>query len=420
MAGHALRRIEKSQTLLINEQSRGLEQQGKTIYKFGFGQSPFPPPAFIVERLRETAHMKDYSPVQGLLELREAAAAFHRKIDKLDIEADNVLVAPGSKILIYAAMAAFTKANVLIPVPSWVSYAPQARLLGHMITPIMTAYEQAWRVTPELLEQAAKTNADAKLPLILILNYPGNPDGLSYTSAELAALAAVARKHQITIIADEIYGLLHHTGRHESIACHYPEGAIVTGGMSKWCGAGGWRLGIAMLPKAMSGEFKNTMLGIGSETYSCAATPIQMAAVAAYQSITQTVDYLAHKRRVLAALGMMCHHKLHDSGIRVHAPQGGFYLFLDFSGLKQDRTAAALCERLLRDTGVALLPGSAFGMPKEHLSARLCYVDFDGDRALAASEAQGLSKPIDADFLNAHCPKVIAGIDALCRWASAA
>src|SRR5689334_3286852 len=121
-----LRKIEKSQTLLLNEQSRSLEQNGKKVYKFGFGQSPFLPPQRVIDALKANAHRKDYSPVQGIPALREAVAEFHRKLDGIDAKAENVLIAPGSKILIYAILAAFTEADLLVCAPAWVSYVPQA------------------------------------------------------------------------------------------------------------------------------------------------------------------------------------------------------------------------------------------------------------------------------------------------------
>src|SRR5580658_2457342 len=128
-----LRKVEKSQTLLLNEQSRRLQQEGRKIYKLGFGQSPFLPPQAAIERLQSAAQMKDYSPVQGIPELREAVARFHRQLDGVEADAADVLIAPGSKILLFIAMAAFTKADVFVPVPSWVSYIPQAHLAGHRV-----------------------------------------------------------------------------------------------------------------------------------------------------------------------------------------------------------------------------------------------------------------------------------------------
>src|SRR6202000_735470 len=112
------------------------------------------PPQSVIERLQASAHLKDYSPVQGIPELREAVASFHRQIDRIDLDAQDVLIAPGSKILLYAVMASFTKADVLVPVPSWVSYIPQAQLAGHHVIKIPTLFEMRWRLTPELLEKA--------------------------------------------------------------------------------------------------------------------------------------------------------------------------------------------------------------------------------------------------------------------------
>src|SRR5262249_20109347 len=159
---------------------------------------------------------------------------------------------------------------------------------------------------------------------------------------------------------------------------------IVTGGLSKWSGAGGWRLGIAMLPELLDGAFKEAMLAIASETYSCAPTPIQHAACPAYVWDDVTKRDLAHPRRILSLPGNWIADRLNEAGIGVHRPDGAFYLFLDFSmraeALRQAGIASSrqLCEGLLRETGVSLLYGDVFGMPPDHLSARLAYVDFDG------------------------------------------
>lgn len=277
------RKVHKSQTLLLNEQSRTLETQGKEIYKFGFGHSPFPPLQAAVDSLKKYAGAKDYSAVQGIPALRNAIADFHEQAEGIDITEDRVLVGPGSKILIYTVMAMFEKADILIPAPAWVSYTPQALLLGHTPIPVNSTFSAKWRITPEALDSAVKSKASAHIPSILIFNYPGNPDGLSYTDSELKEIAAVCQRHRILVIADEIYGLLHHKGGHRSFAHYHPDATIVTGGLSKWCGAGGWRLGVAMLPDSLNGEFKRNMLGIASETFSCTALPIQMAACSAYQ-----------------------------------------------------------------------------------------------------------------------------------------
>ena len=147
-------------------------------------------------------------------------------------------------------MASFKKASVLIPSPAWVSYEPQAQLIGHSITRIITNTENKWRVTPEGLDEAASRSPD-NTQKILILNTPGNPDGLIYRQDELEELAMVMKKWNILVIADEIYALLtldYAHGTFKSLAAFYPEGTIITTGLSKWSGAGGWRLGLLFLP----------------------------------------------------------------------------------------------------------------------------------------------------------------------------
>ncbi len=422
MWNECLRSVEKSQTLLLNEQSRNIERSGQEVFKFGFGQSPFPPLEAAVQALREHAAAKDYAPVQGLPELRDRVARFHQDVDGIDASPQDVLVAPGSKILLYAVMAAFKRVDVLVPAPAWVSYAPQAQLLGHPAIPVRTSFDERWRVTPQALLEAIQSKPDAAAPSLLILNHPGNPDGMGYSGDELQALTQVLRRHRVLVVSDEIYGLLNHQGQHVSLARHYPEGTIVTGGLSKWCGAGGWRLGTALLPSSLRGAFKETLLGIASETYSCASLPVQMAAVEAYQWKEPVRDYVAHQRRMLAGIGGWLAERLTQAEVAVHPPEGGFYLFPDFSNQARRlnragiQTSGALCARLLEDTGVALLPGEAFGMPPEHLCARLAYVEFDGAQVLEASRETGLDRPVGDVALQALFAKTMRGTLKLTQW----
>jgi len=419
------RKVHKSQTLLLNEQSRLLETEGREIFKFGFGQSPFPPLPVAIDNLKQYAGAKEYSAVQGIALLRQRIADFHHAAEGIDITEDRVVVGPGSKMLIFTVMALFEKADILIPAPAWVSYTPQAMLLGHTPLLVPSHFHQKWRITAQAIERAIQARHSAHTPSILIFNYPGNPDGLSYTDAELKEIAQICRRHRILVIADEIYGLLHHKGEHRSFAHYYPEATIVTGGLSKWCGAGGWRLGMAMLPQSLNGEFKRNMLGIASETYSCTALPVQMAACAAYQWNADTQNYLYHQRRLLSLIGNWAARKLGAAGVLVHQPEGGFYLFLDFSPFNEKLhkagmiTSELFCEKLLAETGVALLPGDAFGLPPDHISARLAYVEFDGQDALTASQQISLESPLDESLLRTVFAKTARGIEALGGWLTA-
>lgn len=418
----ALRETEQSETLFVNDLSKTKESNGELIYKFGFGQSPFFPPEPVIKIAREEAHRKEYIAVQGLPKLREKIAAFHSHYDKVSITADRVVVGPGSKILIYAVMAAFKEAEVLLITPSWVSYEPQAKLAGHCVIRVQTTFKNRWRITPQQLNDACENRKDKTIPLLMVLNYPGNPDGLTYSELELKALSDVAREHSILIISDEIYGLLNHNGEHVSLARFYPEGTIITTGLSKWCGAGGWRLGVALLPESLNGKFKDCYIGIASETYSCATTSIEFAAIKAYEISEETDNYLAHQRRILATIGNYAYQTLSKANIKVYPPEGGFYLNPDFSNFKDKFrekgiiNSQKLCERLLDETGVILLPGGAFGYLEDSLIARLAYVDFDGAKALRASEEIGLGTNLPLSFIKEYCPKINEGTEKLVAW----
>ncbi len=419
-----LKKSQQSETLLINEVSKLKEGAGEKIFKFGFGQSPFLPPQNVIDELSSFSAKKEYVDVQGIKELRQAVASFHNHYDKLELSAEDVIVGPGSKMLIYSILAAFDDAEVFVVTPSWVSYEPQAKLAKLKTTRINTNFESRWRLTPELLEDACAKRQDKNLPGILILNYPGNPDGLSYTADELKALSSVFRKYNILVISDEIYGLLNHFGRHTSIAQFYPEGTIVTTGLSKWCGAGGWRLGVGLFPKTINASFKQTVIGIASETYSCATTPVQFAAIKAYQVTAEIENYLFHQRRILNLCASYMYEELKSVGIKLHEPEGGFYLNPDFSALsdklknKNIETNEQLCAQLLKDTCVAILPGNAFGYKPTDLIARIAYVDFNGTNAIKASESISTTERLNKTFLNDYCPKIVEGTLAIKAWLS--
>jgi aspartate aminotransferase len=306
----------------------------------------------------------------------------------------------------------------VIPSPAWVSYAPQAHILGRQVEwlPTTAGDGKGWRVAAsQLADLCAK---DPKRPRLLILNYPGNPTGSTYSDGQLAELADVARRYGMLVLSDEIYGALHHLGRHASIARHYPEGTIVTAGLSKWCGAGGWRLGTCAFPSGQRKLMESVAI-VASETYTSASAPVQHAAVTAFKPDAAIDKYVRQSRRILSAVGNAVWRKLTAAGVAVAPPEGGFYLFPDFTAcIRPGKVATSdeLCKRLLEQAGVALLPGSDFGRSPGELTTRLAYVNFDGERALAAAESIPDAAPLGHDFVAAQCGQVIAGIDRLVGW----
>jgi aspartate aminotransferase len=258
-----VRGLGHSPTVAIDELSNRLRAEGREIYKLGLGQSPFPVPPVVVDCLRENAGRKEYLPVCGLPALREAVADYHRRNHGTRCRAEDVLIGPGSKELMFLLQVVFY-GDLIVPTPSWVSYAPQARIVGRHVRWLHTSEAAGWRLQPEQLE--ALCVEDPGRPRIIVLNYPGNPTGGTYTPAELEALADVARAHEVVVLSDEIYGELHHRGEHVSIERFYSDGTIVSSGLSKWCGAGGWRLGTFAFPGALR-WLLDAMAAVASETF---------------------------------------------------------------------------------------------------------------------------------------------------------
>ncbi len=415
-----IRGLKKSATLAINEKSRQLQWEGKKVYKLGFGQSPFPVPLPVVEALRQHANEKDYLAVKGLPELRRAIAEFYRRRQHMACTAEDVLIGPGSKELLFILQLVYY-GDLVIPTPSWVSYSPQAQIIGRRVNWVRTHQENDWRISPEELENICAV--DPERPRILILNYPANPTGTTYTTEKLKKLAEVARRYKVILLSDEIYGELHHSGKHVSIARFYPEGTIISSGLSKWCGAGGWRLGMFIFPPSMQWLLE-AMSVVASETFTSTSAPIQYAAVAAFQDDPAIDAYLADAQRILRTIGKDLHGRLHEMGVYAPKPQGGFYLFPNFNQHKERllargiRTSEDLCDQLLRDTGVALLPSYDFGRPSEELTARLSYVDFDGAQALKTAAQRYPERPLTGKFMELCCTDLLEATDAIGNWLS--
>lgn len=406
-----VRRLKPSATLKINEESNRLIREGRDIIKLGLGQSPFPVPAIVTEALQHSAHEKDYLPVRGLEPLRETVARYYQQRDAVPRSSDNILVGPGSKELLFNLQMA-CDGDLLIPAPSWVSYAPQAELLGRKVHYLKTSPDHQWRIDPEALDRFCADEPDRTR--ILILNYPSNPTGCNYDELSLKALADVARKHQIIMVADEIYGETTFVGEHQSIAVYYPEGTVISSGISKWCGAGGWRLGVMVFPDELK-AVQDAMAVIASETFTSTSAPTQYAACTAFTPSKAMDAYLDASRLVLKTIADSMVSRLRAFKIDLVSPVGGFYLFAGFSQWRDQlkslgiTTDEELCAELLEATGVAMLPGSDFGMEPEQLYVRMAYVDFDGEAALQALA----SGSVPERFMEEYCPKLLMACERL-------
>ena len=398
--------LKPSATLAINEECNRLKKSGKKIYKFGFGQSPFPIPNSIVLELKKNADKHTYLPMQGLEELRSAIADYLNKTNNNNFNKQDIVIGPGTKELMFLLQVAF-KGEVLLPSPSWVSYQPQALVAKNKVHWIQTTSESNWFPTAEQVESKIKNIKEKNL--LLFLNSPNNPSGT--VCKNLKEIAEIAKKYKLIILSDEIYSQLIFDGKYKSISNYYPEGTIVSSGLSKWCGAGGWRLGFFAIPDELK-ELKNGLKILCSESFTSVSAPIQHAAVEAYRG--DHSEYLSAVKKILSFTGNYVYENLKSNVINILKPEGGFYLFPEFTNAKFS-SSSEMCQDILKKTGVALLPGSDFGLDSKKMIARLSYTDFDGGSFL--SNTLGSNK-LDSGDLKKNAPNIVDGVKALKQWSN--
>ena len=404
MLKNIVKNLKPSSTLKINEVSRELESKGEKIFKFGFGQSPFEVPQDVVNELRNNAFQNKYLPMQGLKKLREAVATYTSTKKDYKYNSENVIIGPGSKELMFLLQVLF-EGDIILSAPSWVSYVPQAILGRNKIQSIQTTRENNWFPTGEEIEKVILK--DQNKNYLLFLNSPNNPSG--QVCENLEEISQVAKKYNLIILSDEIYSELSFKEGFKSISNFCPEKTIISTGLSKWCGAGGWRLGYFIIPNTLK-NLKDSINVLASETFSSVSAPIQYAAITAYS--TDHSKYVNDSKNILNAVGNYVYENLKSNKVIINKSQGGFYLMPEFSN-KSFSTSSEMCDNLLKETGVALLPGSDFGFDKKRMLARLSFTDFNGQDFMKNIQSE---KKINDDLILKFAPNVVKGVDKLKKW----
>ena len=226
----------------------------------------------------------------------------------------------------------------------------------------------------------------------------------------LEELAKVAKKYKLIVLSDEIYTDLTFEKNYNSISKYYPELTLITGGLSKWCGAGGWRLGFLAVPNKLN-DFLISLKSLASESYSTVNTPTQFAAVEAYDGNYE--DYKSKVKGILSAIGEYVYNNLKSNKVLINPPQGAFYLMPEFKN-KKYKSSSKLCEAILNEIGVAMLPGSDFGFKPKKMLTRLSYTDFDGAEFFKNVTNYN---SIDDDMIKKYAPNVVEGVSKLSNWA---
>ena len=285
--------------------------------------------------------------------------------------------------------------------------------LSHVVLPIDNPVSDA-----KVLTGKQKPLSEMVMLFVEVLTEDGfRGMGFSYSKRaggpaqfrHLKEIAEVAKKYKLIILSDEIYSRLTFDSQYKSISNFYPEGTIVSTGLSKWCGAGGWRLGFFAIPKQLE-ELKNSLKILCSESFTSVSAPIQYAAVEAYKGDHSA--YLNAVRKILSFTGNYVYENLKSNVINIAKPEGGFYLFPEFTNAKFS-SSQEMCKDILNKTGVALLPGSDFGVDSKKMLARLSYTDFDGSSLLSNTIG---SKKLDHATIKKYAPNIVEGVAKLKDW----
>ena len=359
-----LSHLKASETIAISAEARRRKAAGEDVLDLGVGEPDFDTPSVAAQAgiLAIQRGYTRYPPNNGLSELRHAIA---KNLSHLSggraVDPDAIVVSSGSKQSLFNAC--FTlfgpKDRVLIPSPAWVSYPQIVYLTRAEPVLIPGAADWALKVSAQDLERHTD-----KLVRGLILCSPCNPTGSVYTLSELRAIAAWAKKHEVWIIADEIYRRIFFGDGPAPSFLDLPdeelERVVVITGVSKAYAMTGWRIGAALAPVHVA----KAMAGLQSHTTTGANHPAQWAAVAAYSDPEVELE----ARRMVAAFGkrrdrLVARFRDEVPGVEFVEPHGAFYLFFRVDGFNPDlaMTGQAFCERLIQEEGVALVPGGAFG-----------------------------------------------------------
>ena len=404
MLKNIINNLKPSSTLKINEISKHLEKKGKKIFKFGFGQSPFDVPIDVVNELKNNAHQNKYLPMQGLGELRNSIAKYTSIKKNYNYTADNVIIGPGSKELMFLLHVMFD-GEIILPIPSWVSYAPQAIIGRNKIRMLQTKRENNWFPTGSEIEKIILKNK--KKNYLLFLNSPNNPSG--QICENLQEISEIVKKYNLIVLSDEIYSELSFKDNFKSISNFCPKKTIISNGLSKWCGAGGWRLGYFIVPRNLK-IIKDSLNTLASETFSAVSAPIQYAAIQAFEGDHK--DYIKSSREILKAIGNYVYENLNSNKVLINKPQGGFYLMPEFINEKFN-SSSEMCDDILKKTGIALLPGSDFGFNKKRMLARLSFTDFEGKKLMKFYEK---NNHLNDELIKQIAPKIAEGVKKLKKW----
>ena len=349
------KQLDKIQISLIRQFDQAISKI-PGVLRLTLGEPDFTTPDHVKEAAKRAIDQDQsyYTGMSGLLTLRQAASDFVKEKYQLDYNPENeILVTIGATEALSATLTAILEEGdkVLLPAPAYPGYEPIVNLVGAEIVEIDTT-ENGFVLTPEMLEKAILEQGD-KLKAV-ILNYPANPTGITYSREQLEALAAVLRKYEIFVVCDEVYSELTYTGEnHVSLGTMLRDQAIIINGLSKSHAMTGWRLGFIFAPANFTAQL------IKSHQYLVTATNT-MAQHAAVEALTAGKDDAEPMKKEYIQRRDYIINKMTDLGFEIIKPDGAFYIFAKIpAGYNQD--SFAFLKDFAQKKAVAFIPGAAFG-----------------------------------------------------------
>lgn len=353
--------VSQSPTVSLSDRINALKASGRDIIGLQVGDPDFNTHPSIVDVALKAMQegLTHYGPAIGTMELRKAIAAKLLRDEGVTYDpASEIMVTHGGIHAYYLALQSILNPgdDVLIPDPSWATHENMATMLRGNVIRVPAPPEAGFIPQFDSWLKALTANAKTKA---IVLNYPSNPTGAYPTREYLQKLQDFAKEHNLWIVSDEVYGSLYYGERPSSAAAidGAKEGTLIVNSLSKSYAMTGWRVGFLAAPK----QVIENALKAGQNSITCVAPFIQKAAAFALtdpeiQNVTANMRAAYARRRELV---LRLSHELECDKVIVTPPQGAFYFFLDFRPLKM--TSAEVCERILDEAGVALVPGSAFG-----------------------------------------------------------
>ena len=349
------KQLDKIQVSLIRQFDQAISEI-PGVLRLTLGEPDFTTPDHVKEAAKRAIDQDQsyYTGMSGLLTLRQAASDFVKEKYQLDYNPENeILVTIGATEALSATLTAILEEGdkVLLPAPAYPGYEPIVNLVGAEIVEIDTT-ENGFVLTPEMLEKAILEQGD-KLKAV-ILNYPANPTGITYSREQLEALAAVLRKYEIFVVCDEVYSELTYTGEnHVSLGTMLRDQAIIINGLSKSHAMTGWRLGFIFAPANFTAQL------IKSHQYLVTAANT-MAQHAAVEALTAGKDDAEPMKKEYIQRRDYIIEKMTDLDFEIIKPDGAFYIFAKIpAGYNQD--SFAFLKDFAQKKAVAFIPGAAFG-----------------------------------------------------------